>query len=289
MRSIVRSQTRSSSMPSRSYPLTITPEFDLHLHTLNSENEPTSSSSSSSSLSSIAKKLHNLESLYDCVDNLLLLPHTNQIFTRESREKWVDEILDGYLGLVDTCATAKDFLTQSKEHISNLLSVLRRKRGSEDLSEFITSRKTIKKQIQKSLTSIGSYKKNSSVLKTGDKDQEIIAIIRTFKEIERTTFELFEALLSSVSGETSDSKPSKWSLVSKLIGSRKISCHEHKSSMLEFGDLDASLSKGSKIEDSQQQLREMELAIIVLEEKLECLFKHLIKSRVTLLNMQSQL
>ncbi|CAA0828703.1 Arabidopsis protein of unknown function (DUF241 [Striga hermonthica] len=294
MKSIVRSQTRSSSMPSRSYPLTIRPEFDLYLHTLNYENEPTSSSSSSSLLS-MAKKLHNLEGIYDCVDNLLLLPHTQQFFTRGRREKWFDEILDGYLGLVDTCATAKDFISQSKDYNSNLISVLRRKRVSQDLSEFISSRKTIKKQIQKSLRNIGSYKKNSFVL-SGDKDHETIAIIRMFKEIERTTFELFEALLSSVSGETSSSRPSKWSLVSKLMWSRKVSCHEHKSSMLEFGDLDASLSKfvskcetGSKIEELQQQLREMDLIIRVIEERLECLFKRLIKSRVSLLNMQSQL
>ncbi|CAA0828705.1 Arabidopsis protein of unknown function (DUF241 [Striga hermonthica] len=278
-------------MPSRPYSL-MNPESNLHLHTLNSENEHTSSSSSSS-LSSVAKKLHNLESFYDCANNLLLLPHTNQIFAR--REKWVDEILDGYLGLVDTCAMAKDFISQSKEYISNLLSVLRRKRGSEDLSEFISSRKAIKKQIQKSLRNIGSYKKNSTVL-TVDKDQETIAIIRTFNDIKRTTFELFEVLLSSVSGETSRSRPSKWSLVSKLMGARKVSCHEQKSSMLEFGDLDASLSKfvskcktGLKIEELPQQLRKLDLVITVIEERLECLFKRLIKSRVTLLNMQSQL
>ncbi|CAA0828708.1 Arabidopsis protein of unknown function (DUF241 [Striga hermonthica] len=281
-------------MPSRSYPL-ISHEFNLHLHTLNSENEPTTTSSSSS-LSSIAKKLHNLESLYDCVDNLLLLPHTNQIFTRQRHEKWVEQILDGYLGLVDACATAKDFISQSKEYISNLLSVLRRKRGSEDLTEFISSRKTIKKQIQKSLRKIESYKKNSSVLKTGEKDQETIAIISVLREAESITLDLIEELLSSVSRSKDGLRISKWSLVSKVMGSRKVLCHEHKSSMLEFEDLDAWLSRfvskcetGSKIEELKQQLREMELVITVIEEKLECLFKRLIKSRVSLLNMQSQL
>ncbi|CAA0838313.1 Arabidopsis protein of unknown function (DUF241 [Striga hermonthica] len=145
---------------------------------------------------------------------------------------------------------------------------------------------------------MGSYKSNSSVLKTGDKDQETIAIIGILKEAESITLDLIEKLLSSISCSKGSSRLSKWSLVSKIMGSRKVSCHEHeyKSSMLEFGDLDASLSKfvskcetSSKIEDLQQQLRKMELVITVIEERLECLFKLLIKSRVSLLNMQSQL
>ncbi|CAA0838314.1 Arabidopsis protein of unknown function (DUF241 [Striga hermonthica] len=294
MKSIILSHKRSSSMPSRPY-YPLIPEFEHHLQALKSDNFPTTSSSS---LSSIAEKMNNLEQIHDFIDNLLLLPHTHQIFTRERHEKWVEQILDGYLGQVDACATAKDFISQSKDYIANLLSVLRRKRGLEDLSEFISSRKTIKKQITKSLRNIGSYKKNSSVLKTGEKDQETSAVIGMLKEAESLTLDLIEELLSSISRSKDGSKLSKWSLVSSIMGSRKVSCHEHehKSLMLEFGDLDASLSKfvskcetGSKIEDLQQQLRKMELVIAVIEERLECLFKLLIKSRVSLLNMQSQL
>ncbi|CAA0838308.1 Arabidopsis protein of unknown function (DUF241 [Striga hermonthica] len=276
-------------MPSRPYPLI--PEFELRLQALKSDNFPTSSSS----LSSIAEKTNSLEQIHDFIDNLLLLPHTHQIFTRERHEKWVEQILDGYLGLVDACDTAKDFISQSKDYISNLLSALRRKRCSEDLSAFISSRKTIKKQIQKSLRKIGSYKKNS-VLKTGDKDQETVAIISMLKEVESITLDLIEELLSSISRSEDSSRISKWSLVSKLMGWGKILCHKHKSSMLGFEDLDASLSKfvskcetGSKSEELKQQLREMDLVIRVIEERLERLFKRLIKSRVSLLNMQSQL
>ncbi|CAA0838312.1 Arabidopsis protein of unknown function (DUF241 [Striga hermonthica] len=131
MKSIILSHTRSSSMPSRPY-YPLIPEFELHLQKIKPDNFPTPSSSS---LSSVAEKMDNLEQIHDFIDNLLLLPHTHQIFTRERHEKWVEQILDGYLGLVDACAMAKDFISQSKDHVSNLLSVLRRKRGSEDLSE----------------------------------------------------------------------------------------------------------------------------------------------------------
>ncbi|CAA0828707.1 Arabidopsis protein of unknown function (DUF241 [Striga hermonthica] len=277
-------------MPSRSYSL-ISPEFNLHLHTLNSENEPTTSSSSSSSLSvsSIAKKLHNLESLYDCVDNFLLLPRTQQIFTRERHEKWVEQILDGYLSLVDTCAIARDFIYQSKEYIANLLSILRRK---DDSSEFTHSIKSFKKQIQKSLRNInmGSFKiKKSSVSAEEDKDQEAInAIISMLEETFRITFALLENLLSSISR----TKGNRWSLVSRLVmgSSRKVLCQEHgKSSTFDFGDLDVALRKGIiRVEELQGKLRAMDSIIREVEERLEWLFKRLIKSRVSLLNLQSQ-
>ncbi|KAL6531922.1 hypothetical protein OROMI_028285 [Orobanche minor] len=292
----ILSHTRSSSLPSRSHPLI--PQFDDRLRTLNkSDNDLTSSSS----LSSIAEKLHSLENVHNCIDDLLLLPHTHQVFARESREKWVEEIMDGYLSLVDACATAKDFVSHSKGHVASLLSVLRRRRDTDDLSEFISSRKTTKKMIQKSLRDITSFKNKSSVLAL-DKDHETIAVISMLKEAESTTLELIEALLVSVSGGAK-SHSSGWCLVSRLIRSRKTSVGQDQDnisrSTLEFGDLDATLSKivsfrtskyGSvvQIDDLQQQLRDMDGTIQVVEERLECLFKRLIKSRVSLLNMQSQ-
>ncbi|KAL6497937.1 hypothetical protein OROHE_026783 [Orobanche hederae] len=293
----ILSHTRSSSLPSRSHPLI--PQFDDRLRTLNkSDNDLTSSSS----LSSIAKKLHSLENVHNSIDDLLLLPHTHQVFARERREKWVEEITDGYLSLVDACATAKDFVSNSKGYVASLLSVLRRRRDTDDLSEFISSRKTTKKMIQKSLRDITSLKNKSSVLAL-DKDHETIAVISMLKEAESTTLELIEALLVSVAGGAK-SHSSGWCLVARLIiRSRKTSGGQDQDNIShstpEFGDLDATLSKivsfrtsksGSvvQIDDVQQQLKDMDGTIQVVEERLECLFKRLIKSRVSLLNMQSQ-
>ncbi|KAL6561022.1 hypothetical protein OROGR_003812 [Orobanche gracilis] len=273
------SHTRSSSLPSRSHPLI--PRFDDRLRTLNkSDNDLISSSSS---LSLIAKKLHNLENVHNCIDDLLLLPHTHQVFARESREKWVEEVMDGYLSLVDACATAKDFVFHSKGHVASLLSVLRRRRDTDDLSEFISSRKKTKKMIRKSLRDITSLKNKSSVLAL-DKDHETIAVISMLKEAESTTLELIEALLVSVAGTKNHSMPqSGWCLVSRLIRSRKTSAGQDQDNISlstpDFGDLDATLSKivsfrtskyGSvvQIDDLQQQLRDMDGIIQVVEERL---------------------
>ncbi|CAA0805884.1 Arabidopsis protein of unknown function (DUF241 [Striga hermonthica] len=282
---LIRSKilSQSSSLPSRS-PHPLIPLFDEHLHALKSEHDSTS-------LRSIARKLHDLGNLHDLAHDLLLLPHTRQVFARERNEKWVDEILEGYLRLVDFCFVAKDFVSHSKEHISNLLFILRR--GSEyDFSEFVSSRKSIKKSIRKSLRScIGNFFKNKpSVSTLLDKDQETISIISMLKETEYLTVELFEELLSSVAGV---GPSGRWALVASwLIKSRNKSGGRTKSTCLEFGVLDALVmaskcETGSKVEDLWQQLKKIELVITVVEKRLDCLFKRLIKSRVTLLNMQS--
>ncbi|KAL3637123.1 hypothetical protein CASFOL_019422 [Castilleja foliolosa] len=271
--------TRSSSFPSRK---------SQHIIT----------TTSSSSLSSIDEKLHNLQNLHKRVDDLLLSPHTHHIFAQQRHEKWVDDILDGYLSLVDSCAMAKDSVSHSKEYILNLLSVLRRRRDSDDqLCKLMSSRKIMKKNIQKSFRKITSFKNKSSTSVTG-KDREIVAIVSMLKEAELATLDLFQALLLSMVGAKGHSRTNVWFIVSMLVGSRKVSCQEQKyTKTLDFGDLDSKLvhfraskcESGEQIEKLQKQLTDMDSIIQGVEEKLESLFKHLIRSRVSLLNMQCQL
>lgn len=74
-----------------------------------------------------------------------------------------------------------------------------------------------------------------------------------------------------------------WSLLSKIMIS--------KSETNEFDNVDAALfsllshNKASKYEELTNQLREMEVTIEVVEQGLECFFRRLIKTRVSLLNV----
>ncbi|GER55221.1 hypothetical protein STAS_32856 [Striga asiatica] len=298
LRSKILSRARSSSLPSKSHPLI--PQFNEHFNTLKSDLD----SISLTSLPSIATQLQNLEKLYDCVDDLLLLPQTRLVFARvdKSLEKQADNILDGYLNLVDICATTKDLLSLSKECISNLAFVLRRKRDSgNNLFDFvISSRNSIKKKIRISLKKIGTFKNKSSVSAQGKDLQETIAIISMLEKTELITLELFETLFSSVAGvKRHYLRSSNWSLVSKLVKSRKKSEGQYcKSTNLEFRDFDDALRKvvgyrvskceSWEIEGLQMKLREMGSIVHVIEERFESLFKRLIKFRVSLLNIQSQ-
>ncbi|KAL5858589.1 hypothetical protein ACOSQ3_006047 [Xanthoceras sorbifolium] len=267
---------RSNSLPSRPHP--VTSEVDQHLSRLRS-----SQASSTTSSSSICHEINGLQDLHDCVDKLLQLPLIQQAFGQEQQKKWVDELLNGSLRILDVSSIAKDALMQTKECAQGLQSVLRRRRGDEISSEvkkYLSSRKSVKKTIKKALK--GMEHKCSSKI---DEEHEAVIILR---EVEAVTFTVFESLLSLISGPKASSN-SGWSLVSKLIQSKRIACEEEETSANEFAKLDAALStltcKSDNIICVQNQLKELESSIENLEEVIECLSRHLIKSRVSLLNI----
>ncbi|GFY89823.1 hypothetical protein Acr_07g0000200 [Actinidia rufa] len=130
---------RSISLPSRSHPLV--PQFDEHLCSLNTSEATTSS---------IEGSLSGLENMYDGLYDLLLLlfSRSTSPCTKTPREieKSMEKMLDGYVRLLDVCATAKDVSSQAKQDVQNLLSALRIGRKTNDFAGYLASRKKAKKQ-----------------------------------------------------------------------------------------------------------------------------------------------
>ncbi|KAL7207068.1 hypothetical protein ACSBR2_019711 [Camellia fascicularis] len=142
-RSKTHYHARLVSFPSiSSHPLI--PEFNEQLCRIRAPDHE----ATSSSLPSINNRLSSLEDLHDCVSDLLLLPHIEQALAREHNEKFVDDMVDGYLRLLDVCSTAKDVFSQTKQDVQDLLSTLRRKRDANDFHGYLASRKMVKKMIQ---------------------------------------------------------------------------------------------------------------------------------------------
>ncbi|XP_059647409.1 uncharacterized protein LOC132293798 [Cornus florida] len=282
LRSKTRFHARSVSLPSRSHPLIH--QFDEHLCRVKA-----------SEATSISNRLSGLEELYDCVDDLLLLPHTQQVFAQERNQKWVDEALAGHLRLLDVCAIAKDIFSQTKQDVQQLLSILRRRRDGNDFGEYLSSQKKVKKVIQKSLKDLKKIRNNESLLAWG-KEHQTVAIVSMLTEVEVVTLAAFESLLSYIGGGGSkvQSRPSGWSLVSKLMH-QKSGSQQDETDMNEFDKVATALRsltshKASKsdYENLQNQLGKMESLIQDTEEQLECLFRRLIRTRVSLLNILSQ-
>ncbi|XP_038693713.1 uncharacterized protein LOC119991429 [Tripterygium wilfordii] len=278
------SHTRSNSLPSRPHPFTS--EFEDHLRRLRASE----SEAFSSSTSSISHQLSGLQDLHDCVNKLLLLPLTQQSLSQHQREGCVDELLDGSLRLLDVWSTAKDALLQTKESTLALQSVLRRSHGGEirDIKEYLASRKAVRKAISKAFGNLKRKESKSSFLINKDQESSIAMLI----EVEAVSLKVFESLLSFISG-TKTSKLGGWSLVSKIVKPKRIECEENQRKTNEFVDVDAALCifvgrKASKFEDIgkvQNQLKSLELCVQDLEEGLDSLCRHLIKTRVSLLNI----
>ncbi|CBI14780.3 unnamed protein product, partial [Vitis vinifera] len=117
-----RCHVRSISLPSRSHPTTLKIQEELNkLRTLEA--------SSTSTLETICNGLSGLQELYKCLDELLGLPSTQQALSHHQHEKWVNDLLDGPVRILDVCGSVRDVIAQFKEKIRDLQSALRRRKG----------------------------------------------------------------------------------------------------------------------------------------------------------------
>ncbi|GMI88017.1 hypothetical protein like AT2G17070 [Hibiscus trionum] len=275
---------RSNSLPSRPHPLVT--QIDEHLCRLKS-NESASSS--------MTRNLSGLRDLYELVDSLLQLPVTQKSLAQQCNDKQVTELLNGSLKLLDVCGVAKDALLQAKEDTIQLQSILRRRRGNEvgltiEAKEYLASRKKAKKLINKSL------KACESGFAQLENDGE--ATFSMLREVEGAAFRAFECLFSYISGTKMESKSTKWSLVSKLMSSKRVTCEGEATETNEFERVDAVLCtlidnktrKSGKIssDGAQIELQKLESSIQDFEDGVECLQRLLIKTRVSVLNILSR-
>ncbi|CAN0845512.1 hypothetical protein LINGRAHAP2_LOCUS4140 [Linum grandiflorum] len=265
---------RSNSFPSTSHPLVS--EFDDQLCRLRQ------SQAASTSSSSICQKLNGLQDVYDCVDKLIQLPSTQQAMIH-----YQNELLDGSLRLLDMCNTAKDSLSQMKESVSELQSAIRRRQGDlvAETKRYLNSRKVVKKTIQRAL------KDNENKKSTSSNNIDAIGMLR---EAESIVFEVLNNLLSFIS--QSNSKASSWSLVSKLIAANSKSLiskliaakkTQVSANSNEFAEVDACLKTSKSSEEIQAQLKNLQPCIQDLEEGVESLFRCLIKTRASILNVHN--
>ncbi|KAI5647735.1 hypothetical protein M9H77_33740 [Catharanthus roseus] len=279
---------RSISLPSTSHPLVS--QFQESL------NRVQSSQATSVSSSSISQRLESLKELYDCVDSIFALSSTQQALSQDSHNReMVNQLLDGLLRLLDLCTAAKENLSTTKTCMQELQSAIRRRRGNEialtsEIKTYLSHRKDIQKATQKALRNLKlTQGKGFSLM---SENRESAVVIGVLREAESATFAVIESLMYFTSGQRSKSKPGRWSLVSKLIRTNRVSS-EATSKFSEVEKVDAELrilmnqntATYNMYEDSQKALQELETSIINLEEGIECLYRQLIKTRATLLNI----
>ncbi|KAL4302530.1 hypothetical protein GQ457_10G023640 [Hibiscus cannabinus] len=275
---------RSNSLPSRPHPLVT--QIDEHLCRLKS---------SESASSSMTPNLTGLRDLYELVDSLLQLPVTQKTLAQQCNDMQVNELLNGSLKLLDVCGVAKDALLQAKEDTKQLQSILRRRRGADEggftneAKEYLASRQKAKKLMNKSL----------KACKFGFARFENIgeATFSMLREVEAVTLTVFESLFSYISGTKMESKSTNWSLVSKLMSSKRVTCEGEASKANEFEQVDVVLCalignktrKSGKVssDGAQIELQKLESSSQDLEDGVECLLRLLIKTRVSILNILS--
>ncbi|KAI3913189.1 hypothetical protein MKW98_007205 [Papaver atlanticum] len=240
---------RSISLPKTSHPLTLAVEEQLCK--LKATEQATSSSS-------IYQNLSGLTDLYECVEDFLA--------TQDG--KCLDSGLDGSIILLDVCSIAKDVLSQMKQSVQELQSSIRRR--SNEVSDYMISRKKTSKVIRKCLSDLKNNKKI---------DTEVTIL----REVEVTTLAVLESVLSFVS-----EPKQKNSLISKLMPTKQVS-NEETSEVMKVDIAVKALTKGIEVNNVQKTLKALEMTLEDLEDKLEAVFRCLIKTRVSLLNSLNHL
>ncbi|KAK9690630.1 hypothetical protein RND81_09G141700 [Saponaria officinalis] len=263
---------RSISLPSRPHPTT--EQVVEQLCRLRS------SQSASCSSSSVSEGLTGLKDLYSCVDELL-----QQSVSQNQNAKWVDEVLDGSLRLLDICSASRDALQQSRERLGDVQSALRRRCSGElsivsEAVEYLNTRRSVKKAIKKCLKNLTTETEQKS---------EDNATISLLKDVQALTADTLKSLMSYIVG----SQKSGWSAVTKMIKKNA----NKETYTTEFDDVDATLNSlicqkksgitSSQMENLMSQSLKLESQIQDLDESLECLFRDLVKTRATLLNIFS--
>ncbi|KAI3895938.1 hypothetical protein MKW98_025729 [Papaver atlanticum] len=305
---------RSISFPSRSNnPLTLPVEEQL-FKLKSSSSLSDEATSTLSPLSSMCHNLSGLKDLFDCIDQDLLQSTTTH---RVLANKCVNDVLDGTLALLDTCSNAQEVLLQVKECIQDLQLSLRRRRTRDyghfidiDVEKYTNSKKKVIKAINKCLKDLKRMENRRSFSMLIEKDPDTVAIISVLREVQSITMSTFESLFSTLlSGLGSSSKKPAlrgWALVSKLMHTTKCveinkkGDEETTTGMCEIEKLDVELNtfmiscKNSveamvehSVKNVQKRSTEVELSIEATEVGLELVFKSLIKTRVSLLNILS--
>ena len=106
-----------------------------------------------------------------------------------------------------------------------------------------------------------------------------LAMNRVLKEVNVITNSIFQTLLVFLSYPVNKAKPTRCSLVSKLLHKELLTCEDQLESMNELERVDFSLeslfrydsSEGDKIQVAQESLEALEVRIEGFENGLECL------------------
>lgn len=215
--------------------------------------------------------LCRLGELYKYTDEFLNLPLTQQALSHLQNEKCVNELMDKSVRLLDICGNTRDVMSEIKVHARELLSALRRKKGDSS-AEFAAFRKAINKDSKKLTASLKQVDTKSSVLEIFDQDQHLGAVIRSLKEVTAASVSVFQSVLLFLSTPILKPKATtKWLQVSKLMHKGAVSSEDQQHDVNEV-----------------DRVKTLESDVEGIENGLECMFRHFIRTRASLLNIVSQ-
>ncbi|KAF9686639.1 hypothetical protein SADUNF_Sadunf02G0010300 [Salix dunnii] len=217
-----------------------------------------------------------LRDLHTSANELLHSPEIQQVLVSQKQEKWLHEVSEASLRMLDVCSISKDVLLVVKEHLLDLQFTLRRKRvckqgvGTE-IAAYNRYRKKLKKETLKCLKSLKGTTGKSVTSDASHVDHSIMLVVEVLGEVRVTAITIVESLLSLVAIPWLDQGSSKGSFI--------------RSTLLRSGQSLYGFFDETALHSANKRMEAVEIALEDLEVELECMFRRLIQTRVLLLNI----
>ena len=124
-----------------------------------------------------------LRDLHNSANDLLHSPEIQQVLVSQKQEKWLHEVSEASLRMLDVCGVSKDVLLLVREHLLDLQFTLRRKRVcKQDISTEIAAynlyRKKLKKGTLKCLKSLKGMTGKSVASDASHVDHSIVVVVK---------------------------------------------------------------------------------------------------------------
>lgn len=220
-----------------------------------------------------------LRDLHDSANDLLHSSMIKQEIVHHGQEKWIHDVSETSLRMLEVCATTKDVLLLVKDHLHDLKSMFRRISVG-DSNKFTVSfhsqRKKLKKEILKRLHSLKGIKSSKlSLDQTSEsKNNNLMLVMKVLREVKVATVLIVESLMSLVLVPSPNNKKLNkgYFFRSKLMRVNSFSSWEKCDAMT--------------LQCVHKRLEAVEIVIEdILEGELECIIRRLIRTRVSLLNI----
>lgn len=266
---------RSTSLPSRSHPLISQLKYQI------GDLRAWASKSDNKSSAWLCDGLNRLKTLHESLDDLLQLPQTHE--SLRDRSEWIEKVLDDLLRFVDVYGIFQTLVLALKQDHSAAQVAIRR-RDDSNTALYLKALKKLARETGKLISTVGKLSIPS--VSPSDADAELAGVISDVNEV---TIMVSTALFRGISLSFGLRKLAWKGL--KL--SRKVSADEEEG-IKEFKEVGIENLKKKVITDEEvkkmvlKRMYEMEDCIVGIECGSERVFRSLINTRVSLLNLLTQ-